>query len=435
MKKNFIRLLALLSITAFISGCVDNAEPIPIDPPTPTPHVYNLDGEFEETEYLKVDGKDIVTIGGDTIYLRGVNVGGLLVTERWMCATRLSHGTTDHYNLTNTLYERFGEEKTQKFWAKYRENYWNETDFENCVKMGMNVLRLPFSYMNVDPNYHNVRKKEGQEFNFDVLDDFIEGAAKHHIYVILDLHGAYGSQNGQDHSGQVFATADEVDFYSNEEKMNKTVHLWVELAKHYKDVVTIAAYDILNEPGEKAGSTTTRHWDFFDKCYDAIREIDVDRPIIMESCWDGANLPKRSAYGWENVIYSFHNYSGDYTVSGNLSSYKNKLDGVRQQNFAVPYYMGEFTCYNGEDIWTTILAYLNSEKWHWTSWSYKMSNSPERYGGWGIYFTGIHYMNVDIDDYDEMMDKLEYLDTSHVETVEMTFSSRNTLAKILKEYY
>ena len=401
------------------------------------PYIYNLNGVFTNDDYLKVKEDKIINGKNEEIMLKGINVGGLLVTESWMCAPRMKNGKTDHLTLTNTLVKRFGKEKTLKIWDYYRSNFWGDLDLENCKYMNMNVIRLPFSYMSLDPEFNNVPKKEGQEYNFDVLDNFIEGCARNSIYVILDMHGAYGSQNGQDHSGEIISNAEDVDFYSNEEKQNKTIHMWEEIAKHYKDVNSIAAYDLLNEPGEKAASTGERHWVFLDKVYEAIRRIDSDRPLIIESCWDGGNLPNPATYQWNNVIYSYHNYSNQSDEFTNLESYQNKLTSVYAQpyNRTVPYYMGEFNCYGNSESWKMTLSYLNEEKWHWTSWTYKL-NVPEegRNPGWGIYYSFVDYIYFDEDSYEDIMKKIYDLDTSSIGVKKMTFENSNTLERIMKTY-
>ena len=398
------------------------------------PYVIDLDGEFTDDDYLIVKGNKLVNQNDEEIQLKGVNVGGLFVTESWMSAPRMSEDKTDHLTLTNTLYQRFGEEKTLKIWSSFREYFWSEEDLENCENMGINTIRIPFSYMSLDPAFHNVPKKEGQEFNFDALDEFVEGCARYHIYVILDLHGAYGSHNGQDHSGEMLYDVSEVDFFYNEEKQNKTIHLWEEIAKHYKGVNSIAAYDLLNEPGEKAGTTSERHWNFYDKLYDAIRKVDNDRPLIMESCWDGANLPSPSIYQWNNVIYSFHNYSGTSDVTANMNSFKNKLNGVYAQTYDVPFYMGEFSCYGSHESWRTTLQYLNDENWHWTSWTYKLSRHPDVHPGLAIYYSNMDFIYFDSESYEDILVKLTYLKTTSKQTLKMTFENGNTLENIFKTF-
>ena len=401
------------------------------------PYVYDLNGVFTDKDYLKVSGDKLVNANEEEIVLRGINVGGLLVTESWMCAPRMKNGRTDHLTLTNTLVKRFGKEKTLKIWDYYRSNFWGDQDLENCKYMNMNVVRLPFSYMSLDPEFNNVSKKEGQEFNFDILDNFVEGCARNGLYVILDMHGAYGSHNGQDHSGEIISNAEDVDFFSNEEKQNKTVHLWEEIAKHYKDVPSIAAYDLLNEPGEKAASTTERHWLFYDKLYEAIRKIDQNRPLIMESCWDGGDLPNPATYQWNDVIYSFHNYSNQSDETANLNSYQNKITGVYAQPYHghVPLYMGEFNCYGNIESWKSTLSLLNEEKWHWTSWTYKLNLQEEgKYPGWGIYYSYENYIYFDEDSYDEIMNKIYNLDTTSLGVKKMTFANSSTLERLMKTY-
>lgn len=428
--------LSVITFTFLCLSCANNASNQSSSSKQSSETEYNLNGVFTDDDYLLVNETKIVNKRGEEIKLRGVNAGGYLVTESWMCAPRMKEGRTDHLTLTNKLVERFGEAKTLRIWRYYRDNFWGEHDFANCKNMGMNVIRLPFSYMSLDPAYHNVPKIDAQEFNFTVLDNFIDGAARNGLYVVLDMHGAYGSQNGQDHSGQIFSNAEDVDFFSNVEKQNKTIHMWEEIAKHYKGVNSIAGYDLLNEPGEKAGSTEQRHWEFYDKLYDKIRAIDETRPLIMESCWDGGNLPHPSAYDWHNVIYSFHNYSGQYNdSSANLTSYQAKLNGVYAQNFNVPYYMGEFNCYGNYDSWRSTLSYLNQQKWHWTSWTYKLNRvNPEQYAGWGIYYSSVDYIYFDTDSFDDIMDKIYYLDTSHDDIEKMMFDNAVSLEKTMRTY-
>ena len=157
-----------------------------------------------ENDYLTAEGELVKDCGGNTVFLRGVNAGGLFVTEHWM--TGFSYGTkpnNDYKSLTKIFIDRFGAEKTKELWKEYRANWWTDTDFENCVNMGMNVIRLPFTYMNVDFNAITSYDNAGKNYDFSALDAFIERAAEYGLYTILDLHGAYGSQSGQDHSGEI----------------------------------------------------------------------------------------------------------------------------------------------------------------------------------------------------------------------------------------
>ena len=37
--------------------------------------------------FIKADGKQLKNDNGDTVYLRGVNAGGYMLQEIWLCAT------------------------------------------------------------------------------------------------------------------------------------------------------------------------------------------------------------------------------------------------------------------------------------------------------------------------------------------------------------
>lgn len=437
MKKSLIKLFCALTavITVFaalpITAC--NKEPA-------STHF------MKESDYLMTSGTDIKNDRGETVYLRGINAGGLFVIEQWMTgfASTTSQEssvatTVDHKTTSQVFIERFGEEGAKELWKTYQENWWTETDFEYCLEMGINCIRLPFTYMTVDFAAVSDYDKAGKNFDFTPLGDFVKEASKYGIYTILDLHGAYDSQNGQDHSGEVKGLND-VDFYSNEQMQNLTVKLLQELALYFKDNPAVAAIDILNEPGEKSNesgsktySTTVRHWDFFDKAYKAIREVDDHRIVIFESCWEAENLPYPSQYGWENCIYSFHHYTGctgQDRYQEHCTSFANKLAQIGSKNFGVPLHMGEFTCYDNADQWEYTLNLLNSSKWHWNSWTYKTwINSA--WGVLNIKGRNNQKINAHNDSYETIMEKFSYVRTTE-ETAFWTFNNNKTLFDIIK---
>lgn len=475
-RRNFTHILSLLgsvSLLATLVSCnplIEEEKPGPDEPieeETKEVEPFLESGIFKDSDYLKVYGSQVKTVGEDgngdkVVNLKGTNAGGYLLIERWMTAFDNPQdrdkyleadetlddwpkkGTVDHRTLTRIFTERFGKEGCLEIWEAYRNNFWTDLDFIYCADMGMNCIRLPFSYMNVDPLYNNVEEIQGQEFNFEVLDNFIEGAAKHGIYTILDLHGAYGSQNGQDHSGDQRQNDEDIDFYldtpEGREKREKTIHLWGELTKRYKGNPAVAAFDILNEPGEHARSTTKVHWDFFDEVYKEIREIDEDRIVMFESCWDGVNLPhptnSEHGYNWQNCIYSFHNYTNAGSNSdAHIQSMENKINGVNNQGFGVPCNMGEFTGYGYKPNWTLTLELFNKSGWSWNSWTYKINRDNDwAYSGWGFYFTRATRVVPDVDSLDEIIEKFEGLKTTASTTQEMRFSDNSTLSSVVKIY-
>ena len=164
----------------------------------------NKNPDDDSLPMLYASGEDIVDAEGNTVVLRGTNFGGWLVQEDWMCPT----DQTDTLSTLMTLYSRFGKERAEALVAAYEESWITEEDFRTVKELGLNVVRVPFTYMNV---YYHL-SEEGEllrpdEFTlredpFKRLDFALEMCKKYGLYLIIDLHGAVGSQNGSDHSGE-----------------------------------------------------------------------------------------------------------------------------------------------------------------------------------------------------------------------------------------
>lgn len=390
--------------------------------------------------FLKTEGKKIVNAEGEEVVLRGVNAGGLGVIEQWM--TGFAHSSAedspyvcrDFYTTSKVFLDRFGLQETETIWSAYQTYWWTDEDFEHCRDMGMNVIRLPFTYMNVDFDALVSEDKVG-DYDFTFLDEFVDRAESFGLYTILDLHGAYGSQNGQDHSGQTIDSVQDVTFYSNETMLSRTADMWGAIAAHFKDHPAVAGYDLLNEPGEKAGTTSEPHFRAMDRFYRAIRAAGDEHIVIFESCWAGSNLPMPEEYGWENCVYEFHHYTGCAGTGReeeHKKSFEDRITEVESRNFGVPLYMGEFTCYTSREQWEYTLMLLNRNGWHWTTWTYKIWGSS----GWGIYniiTEGQEKINAHTDELDTIYSKLRRIQTG-VYTRQYIFAEGVTLFDVLAAY-
>ena len=366
-------------------------------------------------DFLKVNGTQIRKSkgSGDVVYLRGTNAGGWLVQENWMNPTNAS----DQRTMMDTLANRFGSSKRDELVATYEDNYWTTQDFDNCAEMGMSVIRLPFTYMNLCDDNGNLKPNA-----FDRLDWFVSNCSSRGMYVILDMHGAFGSQNGMDHSGEV---NDGTQLYYNQSNKNKTLNLWKSIAEHFKGNPAVAAYDILNEPGIKAAATYSLQWDFYNEIYNAIRSKDSDHIIIMESCWDADNLPRPSQYGWTNVVYEYHYYpwNAQNSSSAQQSYFSGKVSDISSHNYGVPTFVGEFTCFEQEQGWKTAMSIFNSQGWHWTTWSYKVTGNSS----WGIYNHSPQSVDIYNDSADTIKNKWSAVGTSSA-------WKNNMIYNVVKEY-
>ena len=352
-------------------------------------------GAICEEDFLKAKGKNLhdQSGNGQVVNLRGVNAGGYLLQECWLTPTAETNDVRAESDIYKILEMRFGQEKMYELLGIYQDNYWTEEDFGRVAELGANCIRLPFWYRNlVDETgafYPNA---------FERMDDFVETAGEYGLYVILDFHGAPGSQSGSDHSGvdgkNFKEKASEFFFGKNAEANQELFYtIWEEIAAHYEGNPVVAGYDLLNEPYcsyryNSSHSEDELHsllWQVYDQAYDRIRAIDEDHVIIMEAVWDPWDLPKPKDYGWENIMYEYHNYlydDYDNAGGGQIKNMENKLKNIAKSNYNVPCYMGEFSYFSKAQTWDEGLELLNQYGINWTMWSYK---SVSEYGNWGLY--------------------------------------------------
>ena len=337
-----------------------------------------ISSKFTYLDFLKTDGFYIKNNygKGNCIYLRGTNIGNLFVQESWMSSTNSRDQKTTNTNLET----RFGRDYKNELIEHYESSFLTSNDIANFKELGMTALRVPFTYMNLyEKNEQDQWKLKSN--GFDRLDWIIDQCSEQGIYVILDLHGAFGSQNGQDHSGEQIDNVDDVTFYKDTNLRQLTIDLWKVVATRYKNEAAVAGYDILNEPGEKAKNTESYHWDYYNEVYNAIRSVDPNHIIIFESCWGADNLPQPSQYGWENVMYEFHPYVWECREDADCQKSAADYFITAFNIFNVPIFIGEFTYFELKEAWSYILDLYNRNGFHYTTWNYKANNQ----GSWGIY--------------------------------------------------
>ena len=120
--------------------------------------------------------------------LRGVNLGGWLVLERWM--TPSVFAGTDASNEHQLMMQPDGPERI----AKHRQEFMTEADFAWLHTHGIEALRVPVGYWVLE-------SQDGYLEATKQLDWCFAMAQKYHMRVLLDLHAAPGAQNLGDHSG------------------------------------------------------------------------------------------------------------------------------------------------------------------------------------------------------------------------------------------
>lgn len=306
---------------------------------------------------------------GTPVVLRGVNLGGWLLQESWMCPVV---GLDNKWAYWDTLYHlerRFGREQTAALVQIYEDHWLTTADLDRIRAIGLNAVRLPFWYRNFQTDDEGTwRRDKTGGIDFSRLDWAVEECGKRGIYVILDMHGAPGFQSNNHCSGRIGACELYDDTEAGYRYRLRAIELWEAIARHFKGNPTVAAYDLLNEPmnGDRHKDRPENKrwlWDLYDRMFRAIRAVDPDHIITVEGVWEWDNLPDPRLFGWTNVLYQLHNYNYE----------KREIDFKIRDTRAhdgwnVPLLVGEF---QGGPIWEYVLDAYNQNGISWMTWTFK----------------------------------------------------------------
>ena len=325
------------------------------------------------SQNLKTDGKKIVDGNGNEILLRGYAPGGWLLIEGYMMhETDGSIGA--QHEIKEKLTDLMGAEKTEEFFKKWRENHFTKRDVDSLAAWGFNSIRVPLHY-NLFTLSIQEEPTSGQntwlDEGFDIIDNILEWAKPHKMYVIFDLHAAPGGQGRNTDISDY--DPDKPSLWESEQNKSKTVALWKKIAERYKDNEWIGGYDLLNEPNwELPGGVDLKN--LYVRITNAIREVDDKHIIIIEGN-DYANNFTGLTPPWDNnMVYSFHKYWNS-TNSDDL----NWILPLREQH-NVPLWMGE-SGENSNTWYTDAVSLFENNNVGWAWWAMKKIgsvNSPYR---------------------------------------------------------
>ena len=329
--------------------------------------------------WLKVSSNQIINEKGDTVYLRGFGLGGMLHMENFIDGYPANEET-----MREGLLEVLGGEKYNLFFNNFFESYFTEPDAEYIHSLGLNLLRIPINYHLFEDDLNPGVIKEGA---FKHLDRVIELCAKHQIYTIIDLHAFPGFQNQHWHSDNPTHKA---LFWKHKDFQDRALHLWEVIAEHYKDQPWVAGYDLMNEPADPTGKKV---FPYYKRLRDAIRKIDPKHILFLEGNTYATDFDMFKEV-WDNVVYTNHDYAvpgfiygGDYpgyTGERYFNSDTLEHDFLKRSEFMfthnVPLWVGEFgPVYTGNPVKDEMryqvlkdqLAYYRKYKVSWCIWLYK----------------------------------------------------------------
>ena len=363
---------------------------------------------------LHASGTALVDPSGRAVTLKGINLGGWLVEEMWMqpLITTPPAGSNfkpikDHVSLWNTVQTRFGTAGKTRVQAAFRNAWLSEKDFKRLHDTGFNSVRLPF-----------LASLLGEPNGLHWLDKAVQWAGENGLYVILDLHGAPGSQSDQHHTGQ----ADLNQFFKNPANIAQAEQIWTQIARHYRGNPTVAGYDTLNEPTGTPNSDTL--YVVQGRLYRAIRAADPTHVVFIEDGYTGVQwMPFPAPAGWSNVVYSTHYYN--FNAKSADDQKKSSEDYVasiekEQARRTVPFYVGEYGFEpNGtRELLSGFLQTLDANHISSSLWTYKVMWSGGGQSLWSLYSNvrSVTALNPFTDTEAQLVEKCAQLRTEHLDT-------------------
>ena len=288
--------------------------------------------------------------------------GGWLVMEGYMNQSAGIAGP--QHEIKNKLIDLMGKEKTETFFKEWRKNHFTKRDVDSLAAWGFNSIRIPMHYNLMTLPIEEepvVGENTWIEEGFTIIDNVLDWAKPHNMYVILDLHAAPG---GQGYNADISDyDSNKPSLWESEENQKKTVALWKKIAQRYKDNQWIGGYDLINETNwDLPGGTLLRQ--LFEQITAAIREVDKEHIIFIEGN-DYANNYTGLTPPWDdNMVYSFHKYWS--TVNDDDLDWVTPL----RETYNVPLWMGE-SGENSNTWYTNFISLLEKKDIGWAWWTIK----------------------------------------------------------------
>ena len=178
------------------------------------------------------------------------------IHEKWLTPSLFSCASGNQAAEIDIAYGWWSIDNARTVLERHWDTFINDTDFRYLASIGINTVRLPIGYWNLGPDFMQATAFEAvaQVYRncWPRIVRAINQADNAGIGVLVDLHGAVGSQNGQQHSG---ASDGATNFFSVPSNMDKTIDVLVFLTRELACVNNVVGIQILNEPPFDKGLT------------------------------------------------------------------------------------------------------------------------------------------------------------------------------------
>lgn len=323
--------------------------------------------------------------------LRGVNLGGWLVLEKWITPF-IFEGlqAEDEFSLCKEL-----KQNKDETLAAHHLSFITYDDFKWIREHGFDTVRIPVPHW----VFGDVQPYVGCQ---QYLDFAFEAAQEHNLSVIIDLHTAPGSQNGYDHSGQ----RGEVNWHKGPDNIDETLKVIEKLVQAYATKPNLIGFELLNEPSAEIPHDVLL--DFYKRGYQIVRKYSDDIAVIVSDGFRPLDWAEAFDETHKNILLDVHLYQSfteqdkkltmDQHIQKALNEWRS-LIGAVQQN--LPVLVGEWSlgldehAFHGHDeaqkdlaLKAYAVAQMSSfeQAAGWCFWTYKTDNMD----GWSAQTAVVH---------------------------------------------
>ncbi len=312
------------------------------------------------TDFVKVDGPNLVKPDGSKLYIQGTNLGNWLNPEGYMFG--LSR-TNSPWMIDLMIKEAVGPDFAAEFWQLFKDNYITRPDIEFIASQGANTIRLPFNYkLFTDEDYMGLTKNQD---GFARIDSVVAWCKSAGLYLILDMHDCPGGQTGDNiDDGHGYPW-----LFESETSQALFCDIWKRIAQRYHDEPVILGYELANEPiahyFENKDALNMRLEPLYKRVVKAIREVDKNHVILLGGArWNSDFFMFIDWKFDDNIMYTCHRYGGDATAE----AIKDYIDFRNKTN--LPMYMGEIG-HNTDEWQSRFVKVMKENNIGYTFWPYK----------------------------------------------------------------
>ncbi|KAH9812996.1 family 5 glycoside hydrolase [Melampsora americana] len=281
--------------------------------------------------------------------IRGVNIGGWLLTESWLTPSLYRTGNSkivDEY----TFCQYLGREEASKRLQAHWDSFYNESDFQTIKSYGLNHVRIPIGYWAFDIS-------DGEPYvqgQYQYLKQAVEWARRSGLKVMIDLHGAPGSQNGFDNSGR----KGPINWSNDPKNIVRTKQILTKITQEFSQL-QYGNLEALNEPAgfvQDGGKTLNLAKEYYHDAYNIVRypnseNIQSDLLYVVHDSFQPINTwsnsfpsPKYENVGLDTHIYTiFDKTSIEKSDEERIKTYCSMSDELEKSDSKIITFVGEFS--------------------------------------------------------------------------------------------